>query len=179
MNPTIEQLVGLQRLITQSLEQPAIIAGGALRDIWHNRPVKDVDVFLKCYPTKLDQLYKAFMGFAPYKLWKNQGDGKFPTLWRLDSEASEEYDFLVLSGGPTWHGLQMQFVVVDVGDLMADFDIDLCKIYLREGRLVATPEFRRDSFERRITWHLAASRGEEHLSRVMAKYPNFRLRRTI
>jgi hypothetical protein len=183
-NPTISELSTLATTLTRCFGR-AWIAGGCLRDIIHNKPVKDIDVFLPDYPTyaQREKLYEALTGYPPISV---KGPGRLPYdtpalpgLWN-NFEHEVDYDaeqiLNVYSGGPTWHGLSLQLIQVfdeDVTPLsiVRKFDIDLCKIYLHGARVVGLPEFHRDSTERRITVHQDLARTEDHLDRLVEKYP--------
>lgn len=182
---TIQDLIEFNQTAVSCLG-PAWIAGGALRDIFHKKAVKDIDIFLPEEPTytKRLRLWHALMGFDYShpnggKPLPKDTTGKLPAAW---DDEKKDYDgsFIVLGPGPCWKGLPVQLIIGDFNsptEVIADFDIELCKAYIHGAKFITSSGFQRDSLNKTITLITGKIRENDHINRVQAKYPDFRLRR--
>lgn len=188
---------------TQKHKHPeAMIAGGALRDTFNNRTVKDVDIFVK----KPDSFF-----WSPQrrlkKIFKEAGL-KVETQYKLCSDGylHERGDF-VLNGQTqmqTYHDdlgvIELEteawnviagdnktaYNVVFVSGRDADFifkggmesyikvlDIGLCQIACDGKHIYATPEYYKDAENKTLT--LCRTRTtEDHIKRVIDKFPGYK-----
>jgi hypothetical protein len=188
MNPTIEQLVGLQNDVDSLLRDSCIIAGGAVRDIIHNKPLKDIDIWVDHESYKSStlsvNLWKKIMRIPmDTPSWAFAGfDGVFRC--KLFSYGVTNGVQAVYESDLQWNGYPIQIIAhsnaCEPQKLLDTFDLDICKIALYQGRIVSTPEYHRDVFNKTITQRPSPMNqrlNDDHLSRVAAKFPGWRLQK--
>lgn len=150
----------------------AQIAGGALRDLWHGKPAKDVDVFVTLKECD-DSLYeKEILSIDPYaeiiasSIYGQTAQGGTPgfrniyVIWRLNIE-----------------GVIYEIIFIeDRGeDLISVFDISLCQIGFDGNSVRTTAEFNKTIFDGvvRVCNTNRKDRQVKRLQRVMDKYPEY------
>jgi hypothetical protein len=152
----------------------AVIAGGALRDLWHDKPIKDVDIFIpvKADEVDLDVIEKKVLSIYPYaelvltSMYGQKGDQAAPgfrnifAIWRM-----------------TVDGVIYELIFIeDMGERMIDvFDISICQISFDGKELFVTDEFYRSVKDGviRVCNTNRADRQVKRLKRVMDKYPEY------
>jgi hypothetical protein len=174
-----------------SIDFDVIIAGGALRDIFHNKPIKDIDIFLCCRDVQFAQsmgfhTFEKFcssVGFnrtfdAPESDKYNKHLKPFKELHKISEyfKASSKISF-VIENTANNIGYPVQLIGYrgTVEECIDHFDLTINQAWIDEsGRMKATSEFRRDSFEK-IFRNVGSNRVKpDRLKRLKEKYPNFR-----
>lgn len=152
----------------------AIIAGGALRDLWHGKPIKDVDIFitLKEDEVDLEAIERKVLHIYPYaelvltSMYGQRGNTATPgfrnifTIWRMTVD-DVIYELIFIE---------------DRGEIVHEvFDISLCHIAFDGEMLHVGKEFQRtvDDGVIRVCNTNRADRQVKRLKRVMEKYPEY------
>lgn len=152
----------------------AVIAGGALRDLWHGKPIKDVDIFIpvKAEDVDLDAIERKVLAIHPYaelvqtSLYGQCGNAATPgfrnifAIWRLTVDGTI-YELIFIE---------------DVGEILHEvFDISICQIAFDGELLHVGKEFQRsvDDGVIRVCNTNRADRQVKRLRRVMDKYPEY------
>jgi hypothetical protein len=190
LNPTIEQLIGLQNDIDSLLRDSCIIAGGAVRDIIHNKSLKDIDVWVdhESYKSSYlgERLWRKLMRMSSdTDSWRIIGAGFNPIFkCKLFSYGVTNGVQAVYESDLQWNGYPIQIIAhsnaCEPQKLLDTFDLDICKIALYQGRIVSTPEYHRDVFNKTITQRPSPMNqrlNDDHLQRVAAKFPGWRLQK--
>ena len=182
----------------------AVIAGGALRDLFNKRAVKDVDIFLRSRggPWRNKRLLegifkraglhvkKKFVGLDDYGLtvYKQFPPPKTGAFTRDTGTAYPETigtaESWEITAGP--RGTVYNFIFLDgplsrqlaeesPKALMETFDIGLCRIAFDGEKVIRTEEYKKDAREKTITLLQANASSQEHLHRIAEKYPDFAL----
>ncbi len=152
----------------------AVIAGGALRDLFNDRAINDVDIFLKTRGG--DRRNKKFIEKSFKKAGLNLTKPRF----------GGSYDgSLVFTAGPRHTEFNVTFVENFVSTpghpdfahaLMSAFDIWLCRIAYDGKKVITTPEYMKDVLGKHITRQHTVNSGGGHLDRIVEKYPDWRRR---
>lgn len=142
-----------------------VIGGGALRDSFHKRPIKDVDVFLRAkdHPIGLDHPETSLV--IPETISEYCGRPDLHGVWNVKDHI---------------RGYEVQLIRSDFEtpeDLAASFDIGLCRITY-DGVVYIHPAFTRDSLDKkfRIERHdndNEVARSKRRITRLRTKYPDF------
>ena len=144
-----------------------VIGGGALRDLYHGRPIKDVDVFLRAedHPAPLSHPGISLMippSISGYALRSDMHG-----VWNVREPLC---------------GFDVQLIVADFGDmfdLAETFDLGLSRITYEGGQYVhMTEDFLRDSLNQvfrilRSDDDGQTARSERRIERLLLKYPEF------
>lgn len=151
----------------------AIIAGGALRDWYLGKEVKDVDIFVPWHPVQGPMLD----GWKPMSVefLEEEGYGlqrAVQGVWEKEVEGIKFQIIKVSFLGPNF-----------VYDLMHNFDIGLCKVWGRtEGVFEAEevyfhPDFVKDAYNRTLTVtnFETPQSTVKRMKRLSAKYPDFKV----
>jgi hypothetical protein len=165
------KLTDLQSLLVdiRSHFPHAVIAGGAPRDAYFGRPIKDIDVMVPgVTQSALHRLTLALVG--KLKTPENDdpsGDGSFE--WLIERDGALPLNIIDTT----------YFDCDDPVDNIHDFDFALSRIGVTPNGVIFTPEFQADNamntctfmIERgeRESWRLASS--ARRLVRLKAKYP--------
>lgn len=143
-----------------------VIGGGALRDSYHDRPIKDVDVFLRAQDHKtLDSELTTYIR-PPAIVKSGYGRADMHGAWDLKQQIN---------------GYQVQLILADftnLEDLAHTFDIGLARVTYDGDELYLSREFLEDSAAKRLLIRRADSRFEHERSikrvkRLKGKYPDF------
>ncbi len=164
----------------------AVIAGGALRDLDHNKPVKDVDVFVVDRgDATLAMLNKALHG-AGNVLGSDDANTESGSVDRLSTvidytpvdENEPPIQVIVMpaslyAGSPDDPSVFLQY-------MLDDFDIGLCRIGFDGKSVIRTEEYERDVADGTITILKAESvtelgRSRARAERIGQKYPDHKI----
>lgn len=174
----------------------AMIGGGALRDLDHDKPIKDVDIFVAVRNSsdatkiKLDKVF----GYVGTSIFDDDN---------ALTEDSDDYpwDLSIFGGAWDWThydpapkgrislaaGFMPNFQVIAL-DLPADssfmdkvlddFDIGLCRIAYVPGLIVTGPGYDEDSRDKTLTilkapGEAALERSRKRVRRLLEKYSDF------
>lgn len=169
---TLSDLQTLCAEIRQVLPN-AIIGGGACRDAYFGKPIKDIDVFVDVpdLPDSLKTLATHMGGTAD--LGGSSGPLDCPQGGVLFTDGRIELNVVNRQG-------------VDIIDDIHDYDFGLSQIAVTPSGVIMTPKFVEDATRMGITythadddrprWHRESS--AKRLTRLVQKYPNFSPRRT-
>lgn len=143
-----------------------IIGGGALRDTFHDRPIKDIDVFLRAedYPGGLDSPFLS--NLIPPSISEYVGRKDLHGVYNFKEQIE---------------GFDVQIILADydnLKDLAGTFDIGLSRITYNGDVLFIHPDFRVDSANKvfRIIRDESPSeveRSQRRITRLLQKYPEF------
>ena len=152
----------------------AVIAGGALRDLWHGKPIKDVDVFIpvRAEDVDLDAIKRKVIAIHPYaeliqtSLYGQRGNSAQPgfrnifAIWRMTIDGTI-YELIFIE---------------DMGEQLHEvFDISICQIMFDGELLHVSREFDRSIQDGviRVCNTNRADRQVKRLRRVMDRYPEY------
>lgn len=166
---TLSDLQSLLPTIREFLPD-AIIAGGAPRDAYFGKPIKDIDVMTGYDVTRsmLERLAKAV-------------GGRFDVLEPQDPSGCEEFEYEIHfdDGRPRLNIIDLNpFEIKDPVDNLHDFDFALSQIAVTPNGVVMTPAFVHDQYGHTCTytgdrgkakWRIDSS--AKRLQRLKAKYP--------
>jgi len=161
----IERMLDCAQSVTTYREN-TWVAGGLLRDYILDRKPKDVDIYTT-NPELESILSKGSTRGA--SSFKPRGKEYAYTMNGIKQVYSVEFpeliaDIIVLAPG--------------VGDferwMRSNFDADICKVWWDGSQLHLTEEFERDVRNKTITYHPEAPSNNDHIERIMKKYPDFR-----
>lgn len=158
-----------------------VIAGGAVRDLLHEKPIKDIDVWINlkhnCMPTELlDKLKPKFENFQV------KGDlNRYENTTYGCEHKGHKVDLIF----DNWHNPIYDNLNSYVGEVLRRFDIGLCRAAIVQDRIFNTPtvvktrEFTFDSLDKTLTILKAGNWTElertitDHLPRIREKYPDY------
>lgn len=152
----------------------AVIAGGALRDLWHGKPIKDVDIFIPMQADEVDleAIERKVLAIYPYSelvltsMYGQKDDVATPgfrnifAIWRMTVD-DVIYELIFIE---------------DMGENMIEvFDISICQIAFDGHEIHITDEFYRSVKDGviRVCNTNRADRQVKRLRRVMDKYPEY------
>jgi len=143
-----------------------VIGGGALRDAYHGRPIKDVDVFLRADEFPAGVIHPSVKQLIP---------AAFST-YALRSDMHGVWDVT-----QKMHGYDVQFIIADFSnklDLAGTFDLGLSRITFDGESVFMHDDFIRDS--RAKVFRICRAdddgqtlRSERRIDRLLGKYPEF------
>jgi len=144
-----------------------VIGGGALRDAYHGRPIKDVDIFLRATDFPDGLKHPLTKQYIP----------AFVSNYALRSDMHGVWNFMA----PV-HGYEVQFILADfdsLTDLAGTFDLGLSRITYDGNEPYFHPDFIRDSEDRvfricRADDDGQTIRSERRIDRLLNKYPDFK-----
>ena len=159
----------------------AVIAGGALRDLWFGVPVKDIDIFIECGGMdEAEGLFKKLGGVMPEKEWS--GGLEDVTEAGLYPESMREVVLVEDYPRQTEGGLPVQLIFVNwkTHRITARFDIGICRIATDGNTLIVDEGFEEDAANETLNirrcnnkWMLGAS--ISRLIRLLKKYPDWKI----
>lgn len=169
--------------------QEALIAGGALRDLFNGRAgqIKDVDIFLPRQKSSLEFIKRAFEA-AGVSLVKKEKEiveyasdsygGRFVNSRKMVAETEmsrvlfNQMDSYTVRSAKT--GTAYNFIFTDgIAGVVDNFDIGLCQIAFDGEKIVTTPAYDNDVKNKTITLINSNKGSKEHLQRIVVKYPDF------
>ncbi len=159
----------------------AIIAGGAIRDLYHNKPIKDIDI----YVPQDDGVAVHSVSFWRQVFDLNTMHGDYIDHSGTDGESYNGKNHI----GVVWEiqkrGVLYNIIIVDVlpVEYVNDFfDIGLCKAYCDGKKIRLTADFMCDSQNKLLTVvskHLPQEEFDgmmdNHVARLKTKYPSHTL----
>jgi hypothetical protein len=163
----------------------AVIAGGAIRDTYLDRPVKDIDIFVANRPgVDMKELLDKAIGTTGEVLAEQLVDYENGT-----TGVSAVYDYKTPSDFLNLEVRQShpdyQVIVIDfpkdlnkfASFLMEDFDIGLCRVMHNGREPIVTPEFNHDRVNKTLTVFTKADaptrskeRTTQRIERISEKY---------
>lgn len=166
----------------------AIIAGGAVRDTYHDRPVSDIDIFVKEDDKMLSMLGSNYASQKWTDYWKqmfNYTESKNDKIRFF----GDGYVFNVLDDDicGVWEirkGLKKYQIIMlkqDPRDYVSEkFDFGLCRAYCDGRKLHFTNEFLEDSLNKTITLYPENLTKKQidyavnhHIQKIRQKYPGW------
>jgi len=143
-----------------------VIGGGALRDAYHGRPIKDVDVFLRAKDHPFGITHQDIKTIVP----ANVGYG-------LRSDMHGVWDVTV-----PINGFQVQLIVADFEDLFdlaPTFDLGFSRVTFDGTSVFYHPHFWEDSFNKEFVIRRSdddgtTARSERRIERLAEKYPDWK-----
>ena len=142
----------------------AVIGGGCLRDLWFDKPVKDIDIFI-CNTTNERQL-DYIEGKILVKQTYNYGNLSNIEVTRVVDE------------GTRIDGIPVELIFINNPDVMGRFDFSICQI-MYDGDLVEyTSEFLQSTITNNIKLLRCDNkkqfdRSMKRFDRLKEKYPEF------
>lgn len=192
----------MEAIITNLQEigfKSAIVAGGAPRDIYHNKPIKDIDVYL-CEPShnsveinwgllpeREAQLGDYYPLFLPYLAGVNTLGADISTTkvsnihftmkklgidGKTNSQGPEEPHITKIWELVAPNQLTMQFMFVDISPIEFIenyFDVGLCMCYYDGNQLHYTTEFLHDTDNKQFTI-CGKSLSEQQIARSLQEH---------
>ena len=167
----------------------AIIAGGAFRDAFHEKPITHIDFFLKENSSIRKTIAPEYRALDWMTYWfsifncEDKNDdviflGAGGTLSSINSHLSAVWQ--VVKGGKRFN-----VIIIDKDPVMyvnQNFDFGICRAYCDGNKMSFTNEFIEDSMNRTITLYKEHLTGEqikyaleEHVESIQKKYPGWRL----
>jgi hypothetical protein len=144
-----------------------VIGGGALRDAYHGRPIKDVDVFLRATEFPNGVKHPFVKTVVP----------PFVSEYALRSDMHGAWDVMFKI-----QGFQVQLIVADfenLEDLAGTFDLGLSRITFDGRQVFQHIDFLTDSEAKEFRIIRADDdgqtlRSERRIERLLSKYPDFK-----
>ncbi|ATS93372.1 nucleotidyltransferase [Ralstonia phage DU_RP_I] len=143
-----------------------VIGGGALRDSYHGRPIKDVDVFMRRrdHETLNSELTRFIR--PPILVAHGYGRPDMHGAWDLTQSVA---------------GYEVQLILADfenLEDLAGTFDLGIARATFDGDRLFLHPDFLQDSTDkvfriRRADNLFERERSLKRIKRLAEKYPDF------
>ena len=184
-NKLTAQSTAVRKLIKlRELGWDAIIAGGAVRDTFHGKPISDIDIFTTLSSTvkkpgyfkdqKWLEYWVNFFGktglhsvrFLGNEYTFGSLDKHLLAVWEIKFEKTK-YQIILLDKDPIKY-------------MTDNFDFGLCRAYCSGTKMHFTDAFIKDSMNQTITLypeHLTDEQIEyatgRHLKKLIAKYPGF------
>lgn len=149
-------------------EGHAVLAGGALRDVYFGKEIKDVDIFV--HSSHMPTISIAEM--AEIEARRDKYDA-LPVAWiGKDKFLSKDIEIIYVD-----HELFDEDDTEEFPHYILDrFDIGLCKIgYTPKAGVILHPQFILDREAKRITIRHETIGCYEHAERVKKKYPDFKI----
>lgn len=211
----LEKIPQEWRLVLKSFQAAgageAVIAGGALRDLFNSRQIKDVDIFLRTQGgrKKNKKFIQAAFDAAGIEVqeqtvgydYGSAIKAKFPEpntssekksttqgvtretemeAWKIIAgPRNTEYNIIFVNDNLdrklSSEALRLEQRSVFAGGLLDSFDIGLCQIACDGDSIVSTAAYKDDVKHRRISLLRPNASSEDHLQRVVKKYPEWQL----
>lgn len=168
----------------------AIIAGGAIRDTFHDKEITDVDIFVQGNDTKRKMVDASYKSEAWMKYW-------FKTF---KCSLDKNDDVVYLGGSYTFNILQQNIQAVwqiltagkkyqiillnkdPITYVKENFDFGICKAYCDGQKIHFTNEFMHDTLHHTITLYRENLTDEQidyalgdHIARIQKKFPGWTL----
>lgn len=171
---------------------PLAIAGGAVRDVLNNRPVKDIDIFVQVpdwehEPLEASELIDEVVA-AANKLFYSTGVSRESTTVRdpggHDDTSDISYDIHSVwhwSSGFNCYPCDIVFIKEEAVKCYEAFDFGLCQALVSPTYGLRTSRaYQRDVIEKTITYLLGEGdqkeRSKAHLGRFQPKYQGWKIR---
>jgi hypothetical protein len=180
---TIQKLMDFRRELAKGLDMDVIIAGGAPRDLFHGKPVKDIDVFVGGEaPWDLEERVIKVLGLETLAYTKSTDsyDGQKRNVLQRVTDFHALADFktgFVPDSHPVgFYGAPVQVIstLPPPRDVVRDeFDFGLCEIWIGEEGLRWTKRFWHDHERKRLTLRKGGEVSSERLERLCRKYIDY------
>ena len=164
----------------------AFLAGGALRDLVFNKPVKDLDIFAPQVKWIDDDLDWLVLKTDP--TLENQGYKMLPKDVVLTKQDSTDFAWKNIKGSDTYQkgdNIPVNVVVTDQSDTICRrlelFDYGICQIAYDGNDVWVSDAFLHDKKESKFTYLISTPNMEQfehnlsHFFRLKEKYPEFNL----
>lgn len=157
----------------QTVFPSAVIAGGALRDLDNERPIKDVDIFIPVQTP--DDYTKIYDLFPDAVLSKHTQYG----IKAVPDDADRDiWAIFNLNRGSLLDGSFISFDLIICTEAAADmnsFDINLCQIIYDGHKVVKSNEYIKGQAEKvlKVLNVNRTDRNARRMERMKAKYPDF------
>lgn len=164
----------------------AVIAGGALRDIFNSRAVKDVDIFMKTRGSSRKNrkfIEKSFQAsnleLVAQATGVSYSDAEEIFILKEKDALMESWDVVA---GPNKTKYNIIFTAAETGgphpaqfgySLLAAFDFGLCMISCTGTTIIAPSPYWEDVKNKEITLQKYRQGSKEHLERIIKKYPRW------
>ncbi|WP_207221202.1 hypothetical protein [Pseudoduganella lutea] len=144
-----------------------VIGGGCLRDAYHGRPIKDVDVFMRAQDHPNGLAHPLVKMVIPEHIG----------LYALRSDMHGVWDVLFPVQGFDVQLIAAEFDTLE--DLASTFDLGLSRITYDGINIYIHPDFEQDSKDRvfricRADDDGQTLRSERRIERLLSKYPDFK-----
>ena len=176
--------------------ESAMIAGGAIRDMYHEVPMSDVDIFVQYQVTEADPR-RPFGATEWESHWANlfvEDTDMADVSWSysryekpadtLSEEQHKDDDGIVAVWNVNTDEGHYQVIFTNMDPIEyvnRKFDFGICKAYFDGKKLHYSRDFMRDSRNRTITLvgeglthHQIRYACEQHLPRIQKKYPGYK-----
>ena len=178
-----------QLLRIRNIGWDAIIAGGAVRDTFHDRKISDVDIFVKANPEIARKVSNDFNSSAWVEYWSR--------VFKFDPKRNDQVKFF--GDEYTFNGLdqnimgvweilkntkryQIILIKMDPREYIGKhFDFGICRAYCDGVKMHFTDEFLTDSMNQTITLYKEHRTEpqliyalQHHLKKIQHKYPGWR-----
>ena len=180
-NPLYKLLPGVweRTLATvQGYFPAAQIAGGALRDLWHSKPAKDVDIFV---PMKAEDVGEGFLEYVEARLEKV--DPYFAKIaascyGQAGNAATPGFRNIYCIYRLNIEGVIFEVIFIeDRGEDVIDvFDLSIAQIGFDGNRIRVTDNFLKTVEDKviRVCNVNRSDRQTKRMDRVLSKYPEYR-----
>ncbi|MDP2206178.1 MAG: hypothetical protein Q8K65_07720 [Alphaproteobacteria bacterium] len=205
------------RQVLHTLQQTgaseAMIGGGALRDLFNERAIKDVDIFLQSrgsenknrkfikqafqkaglsiekqvvargmyggevreeLPDPKKSVFQARLG-SSYGTIRAASNSEAWTV--IAGKDKTEYNVVFVDGplGKMLKAAAEKDGASSAAVMIKAFDLGLCQIGFDGEKIVVTDAYREDVTEKKITLHVDNGTSQQHIARVVKKYPDWKL----
>jgi hypothetical protein len=185
----ISEPIRILRNIRETIPE-AIIAGGYHRDLYHDKRVSDVDIFISNFPNEDENLA---MDIFDDSFWIEQFNLNIGSFLSMDNiralgKGDEDYDGIPWVSGVyeiCKNERKYNVIIVDaypIEYVEKHFDFDLCKVYCDGQKVTFTKEFITDSQNKTITYSTTKATQslfdrsmEFRYPKIKKKYPEFEL----
>lgn len=191
-NLTVDRLTSFGASMKQAIKgaAPLVIAGGAVRDVLNNRPVKDIDVFMQVpdwehNPLDASELIDDVVA-AVNKLFYTTGVSR-DSLIVSDPDCQGDASDVSYDIHSVWHWTcgfnclpcDIVFIREDPAKCYEAFDFGICQALVSPSYGLRTSRaYQRDALDRKITFLLGDEERERsriHLSHFLPKYPGWKV----
>lgn len=191
----------------------ALIGGGALRDLFNGRAIKDVDIFLQSRGSESKnrkfiknafrkagmEIVKQVVSTTIYggeireefpdpkkSVFQARVGNSYGTVraashseaWTVVAGSERTEYNVVFIDGPLGGLLKMAAGKENASSaavMIKAFDLGLCQIGFDGEKIVTTKAYREDVSEKKITLHVDNGTSQQHIARVVKKYPDWQL----
>ena len=164
----------------------AVIAGGALRDLFNHKPVKDVDIFIRTQGSQKknrQMLEEAFRSTRLEITYQQSGNDyfsgeRFPAPKAKNNGRNVAESWTIIAGrDKTEYNIIFVPELVSPLKLIESFDFGLCQIGYDGKIIFSTNRYNDDVRDKRICFALTDvnDTSAEHLQRIIKKYPDWKL----
>lgn len=164
---TIEKLRELVQLTSRCLKKPVLVAGGAPRDILHNKPVRDIDIFVPDYysgsvKSLISALRCVDVVYAQFNASNEYSKQGLRMSW-----------LVTLPTGFHMYPIQLIAFAEEPIEVVKQFDFGLCQVWIDGRRLGWTQKYSRDHDNQRMTYQENDGRSlsRKRLLQLQEKYP--------